>query len=304
MRRLRERELIREWFFLRYWLEGKHLRLRVKPSSLSALPEVRSEVEAAVGAFLAERPSVYDPRLDLPDEDYRERFLLEYSEDQWHERYGTATSMPRRENNTFEFMEYTPEMDRYGGPAGLRISESHFCASSDIVLEIAETQNLHVRTEMLGVLAQLMAIMGLVFFPRPERTAEFFHSHLDKWDDIFGGRHDDYEDGYQRMAPSVRARVRMLYEAVRDDEPERLSGYLRRWLEHCVTLRADVDAALERGELDWGTNEPPRVYTSMLRSYLHMTANRLGATVDKELYLSYVLREAIRAELMNQNGDT
>lgn len=302
VRDLRERGLVRDWFFLRHWLEGKHLRLRIRPESPAALPEVRRELETAVDAFLRERPSVYEDRFDIAEERYRERFLLEFSAEQWRERYGAATRMPRRENNTFEYMEYVPEDFRYGGPVGMRIAEEHFVFCSDTVLEIADTQNLHVRTVMLGALTQLMAVMALAFFDRPDRCAGFFDEYVHFWDSWFADRHGEYGNAYTRMAAPVRARVRLLHGAVRDGDPERVSGYVRGWLEHCVELRATLTGALERGELDFGggplgPEDADAVFTTLLRSYLHLAANRLGATVDSEVYLSYVLGRALREEL-------
>ncbi|WP_170134135.1 lantibiotic dehydratase C-terminal domain-containing protein [Murinocardiopsis flavida] len=303
VRDLRERGLISDWYFLRHWLEGKHLRLRVRPTSLAALPQVQDALETAVAAFLTERPSVYEERFDIAEERYRERFLLEFSEEQWRARYGAAERMPRRENNTVEFMEYVPEARRYGGPEGVRIAEEHFVFSSDTVQELADTQNLHVRTVMLGALTQLMAVTALAFFDRPDRCAAFFDDYVRHWDSWFVGRHNDYEDAYARMSDSLRDRVRLLHGAVRDGGAHRLPGYVGAWLDHCVALRARLTGALERGELDFavgplGPADAEGVFATLLRSYLHLTANRLGASVDSEVYLSYVLGKALREELV------
>src|SRR2546428_6607808 len=71
VRRLREDGLISRWFFIKYWQEGPHLRVRFKPAS----PALREEVSArAVGAlrdFLQRRPALYEADVDGLDDIYK-----------------------------------------------------------------------------------------------------------------------------------------------------------------------------------------------------------------------------------------
>src|SRR6202008_1537114 len=53
--RLRERGLIERWFFIKYWLEGPHVRLRVLPDTGGDPDGVRAEVDAGRTALLGRR---------------------------------------------------------------------------------------------------------------------------------------------------------------------------------------------------------------------------------------------------------
>src|SRR5262245_6381664 len=117
--RLRNRGLIQRYFFIRYWLEGPHVRLRLLPSAHGDAGAVRAEASSAVDAFLRRRPA--PPRVD--DEHthtvYKRLYLAEYGQPRWDACYGPDGSMPLRPNNSYHFTEYEPEFDRYGGPDGL-----------------------------------------------------------------------------------------------------------------------------------------------------------------------------------------
>ncbi|KPC81937.1 lantibiotic biosynthesis protein, partial [Streptomyces sp. NRRL WC-3753] len=49
--------LISGYFFINYWLEGPHVRLRLNPATPQAESEVRRRTEEAVDTFLRERPA-------------------------------------------------------------------------------------------------------------------------------------------------------------------------------------------------------------------------------------------------------
>src|SRR3954464_10964046 len=48
--------LIRGHFFINYWLEGPHVRLRLRPATAAATAEVRDRAAAAIAVFLQQRP--------------------------------------------------------------------------------------------------------------------------------------------------------------------------------------------------------------------------------------------------------
>src|SRR5215218_9452764 len=58
--RLRARGLISRYFFIRYWLGGPHVRLRLLPAEAAGADEVKAVAEADLRAFLARRPALYE----------------------------------------------------------------------------------------------------------------------------------------------------------------------------------------------------------------------------------------------------
>ncbi|MDX3661449.1 thiopeptide-type bacteriocin biosynthesis protein [Streptomyces sp. ID05-26A] len=90
-----------EWYFLRYWETGPHLRVRIRNAQNVDKLEVRLRELIAAQDFEYEEG---DPDW-LPHGDVRE-------------------------------VEYVPETERYGGPAALPIAEEVFCHSTEVAVAV------------------------------------------------------------------------------------------------------------------------------------------------------------------------
>lgn len=124
---LRRRELADEYFFLRYWDGGGHLRFRVLPTDSSAHDgPVRDLVEHRFRRFLAEYPAS-----GTIDADSYARSASAIS--RWERVPGFS---PLRPNNSLEFIPYRRERERYGYGAAVRAVERHFTESSRLALEL------------------------------------------------------------------------------------------------------------------------------------------------------------------------
>src|SRR5688572_3809253 len=122
---LRGRGLIERYFFINYWLEGPHVRLRLKPVNAAATAEVLRTAEEAIAGFLARRPALYE--MDSDYQAFSQRmFRLEYGEQEWIARYGHDGTAPIQPNNSYGMRQYEPEYDKYGGPDGVALAEWHF----------------------------------------------------------------------------------------------------------------------------------------------------------------------------------
>lgn len=300
--KLRADDAISGYFFVRHWLEGSHLRLRIRPR-VERLDTVREIVGNDVRTFLEREPSVYDPERDFDDELYKLRFLNEFSEEQWAERYGSDARMPRNENDTFDYFEYIPELERYGGPRGVELAEWHAEHSSDLVIRLLETNNVHVRTVLLGLSTQLMLTTAFAFTGDAERTARLFASYLAGWERMFGSEYERYERAYQEMSGNLGSRVQRIHAAVTDGRFDGLPEFVREWFDHCTRMRELLAEAAGAGSLrhpetgqplsSLADNDGESALSSLVRSYMHLANNRLGVTVSSENYLSYVLKRAI-----------
>jgi hypothetical protein len=304
---LRERDLISRYFYIRYWLEGPHTRLRLKPARPQDEPAVRQRAEAAVDGFLARRPAVYEVDLELRSDMYKQMFLSEYSQEQWNERYGEDGQMRVHPNNSYDYIEYTPEHERYGGRVGIDMAEWHFEKSSDIALQLAGTTNVHVRSVLFGSAIQMMAVMCMTFLPDAPRAADFLLGYRNYWESSYPtvrqrGRRL-YDKAYRPMASSLGARVRYLHAAVVRQDFGQLTGFVQDWAVHCYELRNRILDLISRRELtfparensaEWeAATDQDLAFRVLLSSYVHMNDNRLGVTIHDEIYLAYVLRQAI-----------
>lgn len=294
-------------FFINYWLEGPHLRLRLKPATAQAVTPVRERASAAIERFLKTRPALYEVKEGFFGELYSTLFELEYPADQREEFTGPDGSMRLRENNTFSFEPYEPEYGKYGGPAGIALAEWHFQHSSDQAIELVRTMNVHLRTVLLGLCAQLMTVMASCFIAEDEALVRFLERYHAFWDGAFASTNlttrAGYERAYDQTADTLGPRLRSIRRAVAEGRGDQLPGFLSGWAAHCTELRDRARVLAERGELvfrSWSGDEDftpdttEHALAMLLSPYLHMTNNRLSVTVRDEAFLSYVLARALR----------
>ncbi|GAA4666621.1 thiopeptide-type bacteriocin biosynthesis protein [Streptomyces chumphonensis] len=303
--------LLAGWFFINYWLEGPHVRLRVRPSAPEHEARVRRRTEEAIDAFLAERPALYEVDTGFLNEFYNTLFDVEFSGQDRAPYLDGEGRMNLRPNNSRHAMEYAPEYGKYGGPVGIDLAEWHFRHSSDLVVEAFDTKNLHLRTVLLGTSAQLMMVMAGCFLPDREELAEFLHSYYEFWHTLYPGTNfigsDEYDTNYAAMAPDLARRFALIREATSAEDPAaRLPAFLARWAVHCRELRARAVAAAEAGELvfrswdgerDERITDPGQALRVLLSPYMHMTNNRLHVTMRDEAYLAHVLARSLHEPL-------
>lgn len=300
---LRAEGLIDGWFFIRYWMEGPHIRLRLHPTDPDDRAVVLARAEHAAETFIKTRPSLYKSDPTVLGTLYKDMFLMEYTEAEWEARYGADGAMPMQESNTIAEYPYEPEYVKYGGPAGVALAEQHFERSSDTVLRLVATTNLHVRNVMFGLALQLMAVSTLTFLPRPEDGTRFHEGYQTMWETTMLAKdsptRDGFETNYQEMAAQLGERLSAVRTAIESGRPETLPGFLGAWAVHLGELRDRVLAATEAGDLVFPerildgdrvvTTDPAVTLRTMLVPFIHMTNNRLGVSIVEEVYLSHLL---------------
>lgn len=304
---LTEEGLLDGYFFINYWLEGPHLRLRLKPRRAADAELVRERTSAALEEFLRGRPALYEVKAGFLADLYETLFTLEYSEEQRAGYLGEDGRMKLRPNNSFEERPYDPEFGKYGGPAGIELAEWHFQHSSDLVIEAARTMNLHLRTVLLGLSAQLMMVMSGTFLADDESLLGFLDSYHTFWNEAFSGTTFTADQGYDRaynaMGDRLPERFRRIRQAVATGELHRLPVFLLGWATHCAELRDRAATLARAGELtfrswdgtrDIHATDPAYALPMLLSPYMHMTNNRLSMTIRDEAFLSYVLARALR----------
>ncbi|MFC8074351.1 lantibiotic dehydratase C-terminal domain-containing protein [Streptomyces sp. NPDC057307] len=303
--------LIDNYFFMNYWLEGPHVRLRLKPADEAAAPAVRARTEQAVDAFLAERPALYEVDSGFLNDFYNTLFEIEFPGSERGHYMDDQGRMNLRPNNSRSAEPYEPEYGKYGGPAGIELAEWHFRHSSDLVIEALRTKNLHLRTVLLGTSAQLMMVMSGTFLPGDRELTEYLESYYEFWHTAFPGTGFigtvEYDKNYAAMAPGLTSHFARIRAAVGAGEPARLPGFLAGWAEHCaelndrarkLTLDGDLVFRSWDGERDERVTDPAVALPLLLSPYMHMTNNRLHVTIRDEAYLSHVLGRTLRESVV------
>ena len=114
-----------EWYFLRYWETGPHLRVRVR--NAQNVDKIQRQLEELIEA---------------------QDFAQQQSEPDW---------LPH--GNVRE-VEYVPETERYGGPQALPIAEEVFCHSTEVAVAVLKATHTDLR-DLLDHYTETLKAQGL-----------------------------------------------------------------------------------------------------------------------------------------------
>lgn len=304
---LREHDLLERYFFINYWLGGPHVRLRLLPKNAAATEEVVRRAEAKLDEFLKVRPALYEVTNDHMLNYYDKLFEVEYADQDMSAHIGPDGRMLLRKNNSHRREQYEPEYDKYGGIAGVEVAEWHFEHSSDMVVEVDRTMNVHLRTVRLGVSLQLMTVMASNFLPDVESVERFFEGYKQFWQRSFDGSDFVTEKGYDKhydaIGGKVGLRVQDIQQAVVAGDLDQLPDFLRRWSEHTQELARRMRQLSVEGKLVFGlrdgrkaVTDPDRALELLLTPFIHMTNNRLTTTIGDEAYLAHLIARVMREQ--------
>lgn len=298
--------LVIDYFYINYWLEGSHVRLRARVAKADA-ELVDEQVLADVREYLAKSPS-YHPMAELADNNFYERlFEGEFEESDRPAYFNTDGSPKFAENNTVEIRPYEPEWLRYGGENGMAVSERFFVESTRMAVLAMRLGNLGVRTILLGISTQLTYVTALCLLRDVEKVQDFFVTYHRRWSNGYDPNPAyGTETGRREHAAttlSIRRQVLTKTQQILDGELAELPPILAHWVEVCTRTRAMVQEAHASSPLlfDVGQGPSPAVSAedalwSLCHSFIHMTNNRMMVSVADEAFLAYQLVAAMNQE--------
>lgn len=235
---LRSERLCDEYFFLRYWDGGPHVRLRVR-----CAPWNRATVRALVGdharAFFANRP--HGPGLDPANYRASARLLAA--------REGTvamfADPLP---SGTVLRIPYRPEHRRYTPALPMRLVERHFHRSSDIMIDVVR------RRPATPARVSLAMALYLIMWHRYRRS---FPGLKDRLEALPPHRPpvSDWRSAVERISGQARM-LAALPERSHED------GSLVAWAREAGSLVESL--------------RPDGSEVEVLNSVVHMACNRIG----------------------------
>ena len=300
--KLKAHAVITQYFFMNYWLEGPHLRLRIKLASETVAAEVEVMVLETLRRFLVERPAVYSIKPEMYAEMFDQLFDLEFAAEERSGHLDENGQMRLQPNNSVTLAAYEPEYGKYGGARGIEIAEWHFEKSSDVVARIVAMFNVHSRPILLGMSAQLSLILAAVFLGDSARIASYmYHYHL-LWKNALGGSVMFSGPQYEKARSTVDlSQMQRRYELICNalDSPDQtLPSPFNEWMAHCIELKARIAVAAPKGDLvfaSWEGGEddvivdPTAALERLMSAYMHMTNNRLQVTLGDEAYLALII---------------
>ena len=250
------------WFFLRYFDDtGLHLRLRLR-----AVPGGAAELSRAIqplcedGLFgLAARPaSTYRPMVTFGEGPAPRNFV------------GVVPDV------------YEPELDKFGGPAGVAIAEQAFQASSEIAIAIMRDERL-LDQPRKTLLPSLMCAAVDVFAPNADHV-ELWRHYAEYWLRELGASAYGWRERFQAKS---RRLAETGYNVVTPDADLSVEGraHVTRWREALAeTARAYRGVPNGGGPL-------------LASQFVHLMNNRLGCHALDEAYLATLLEERARSRV-------
>jgi thiopeptide-type bacteriocin biosynthesis protein len=269
---LRDDHPAMQYFFIRYWEKGPHIRLRIKIQDPDTRQMIQSRLHTWFETYFRSYPS------SLPD---------------------STHDNGNYPNNSVQFIPYQRETDRYGGEEAILLAERVFQRSSDTVLSLVASSPAtwdyttamgHAITlQLIFLLKAGMSLETMITYCRFATGSLSFMT-----DRMMAGSPQEkrrlVDETFARSFEGQRAQLAPYVGYIR----EAIAGaglnddVLERWAEdiaHCLQELYRLNGL----RLLTGTTQP----WAIMNSYAHMTNNRLGVHNRDEPFIFYLLQRAL-----------
>jgi thiopeptide-type bacteriocin biosynthesis protein len=260
---VQEQKIADQWFFIRYFDNGPHIRLRFRGEKEILETKLKPYLLGYFQKYFKEHPQL-NPNWDPS----------------WYAE------------NTIRFVPYRRELSRYGGKRGILIAEEQFQASSHAVLTyLTQVQSFHYE-RALGIALQmhLAAIIG--WGMNKDEAHNFFHHLFQTQDTTL------FAQNFARQKDSIIPALNNLWNAFTKGEETKEVWY-NNWLADMKTIRANLTEAYQKNQIELTPqiihSHKPNPLWYIYESYVHMTNNRLGIDNRDEPFLAYILSQTFKA---------
>lgn len=293
---------VRQYFFIRYWERGPHVRLRFGGDAAVLEERIKPALLAHFGRYFEQFPS-------------------RRVEPAWtHDLPPGKAWFP---NHSVQFIPYEPETERYGGPAALAVAEKQFEASSDAVLALLAENSGWQYSRALGAAIQLHLGFAHALGMRLAEVGAFFAGLAEAWlprayppydapppaEDLENRRREvlgAFGEAFSRQRSVLLPLFIQVWEALEAGDAFE-EAWFTGWLREMRGIGQQLRHLQAAGQLVPPVQLPPGTaapFTDAQRdrwllydSYVHMTNNRLGILNRDEGYLGYLLGEGLREML-------
>lgn len=270
------------WFFLRYWKQGPHIRLRLFLEDSTA-GAILSTAQTRISEYLVEHPSTNAP----PDTRLKE-ILAAIANLDGLDQQQAQELVP---DNTLRLDHYEPEYDKYGGEIGVALAEDLFEQSSEITLDLLSLiRGKSAQRFGIGLTMMLSGLRGAGldeaeiadFLATYSRFWSRYSSQLVKVDWSL-----DFDERKRAFAPHVAS---VLSDRVPAEYPT--AAALARWREvirnatHSLESRADE--ILPKVTMAGPNLTLPQRRQFVWFNYFHTHNNRFGVMPAQEAYVAYL----------------
>ena len=245
-------QLFQSYFFIRYSEGGTHIRLRM-------LTDNKEKLKAFT-------------------KHYFEHFFNEHPSTRTHQH---DSSYP---NNSIQFIDYEPEIERYGGTALIKIAEQHFYISSETVRALMSYFEDWDNEMAIGISLQVQIMFAHAVGLSKEGARQFFENYYKNWLFIFD------EETRKSAAFQTQFDISKHQSTIDfttslwldlEESPDFENAFLKDWYAKTKTIGQQFSAQTLQQRF------------SIYESLLHMTNNRLGISNYNEVLLAFVLKSSL-----------
>jgi hypothetical protein len=293
-----------QYFFIRYLEKGPHIRLRIKADIISIFSVIKPMLEDHFNSYFKKFPS--------------------------HRRKIAIQKFAKKNNwfpdNSVQFIEYSPEVERYGGPEGILVAEKYFHLSSKTVLNAMTNSDNWTYERAIGTAIQLHTAF-VYTLGMDVKQAYLFFLRLYKATLPFAGRfiHKSYDkpinneqlqtatkilaNSYEKNKMILSNYIGTLWDAFHKNLIFH-EDWFNDWLYNCAIICKQVKYLNNNGRLNYpewwfklnpdiDAEDPTQRLILILGSYIHMTNNRLGLLNYDESYISFILMTCFEERTVN-----
>ncbi|WP_422090368.1 thiopeptide-type bacteriocin biosynthesis protein [Tenacibaculum ovolyticum] len=270
--KLEEAKLIEHSFFIRYWENGPHIRLRVLPTKTNV--KIKKLIKQLI-------------------DDY---FTIAFNETKY----------------SIEFNNYIQEIGRYGGTSTIKISENHFQSSSQTVLTcITNNYDNWDYSKAISIAIQMHIVLIKQIFNNLDEVILFFNTFYNNWIQCSikldqGNQitteeivkvNNLFNSSYKRQKESVDFIVKKLWFTEQYED-----SWLSDWsIKSKITSKQIIETkeSFIIKEIVFNetlkVNKEKQILFTLYESYIHMTNNRLGIHLRDEPFIAFLIFNALES---------
>lgn len=257
-----------EWFFIRYWAGGPHIRLRIKCTSenFSCIDKIiYKEMENVEDIFISKSDK---------EQIVRQQSILA-------KRENIEENFNVQDNKSIIRVSYEPEYEKYGRGEILKISEEIFGLSSILCLKLVEKNTF---TEKKYV----YSIWGFLTYIKLSNTftaIELFEQYAIIWSEYMKISVEKFEEN---LKTKIDKEVAGIISFLNEHEKIKKNGEIGKW------EKDTLDKLYIQKKLVGNSQYYKEKFLVILFNYIHVHNNRLGIKPVEEIYISLLLKEAYK----------
>jgi hypothetical protein len=275
---------INSYFFIRYWENGPHIRLRVKTKQKSLCEVLYAQFEKMIGSFFIQYPS------ERPETEAIRHLSVEK---RWFP------------NNSIQKIPYIPELNRYGGERSMDIVEDQFMYSSRFVLEEYSNRQICYEASM-GLAIQMHLGFAKALKLNYKKAGSLFRLFSEIWMprisiDTHNISRESILAQFSTLYTSQKENLTAFMKPIFQNNDQQASNLLwNNWIKPNRVFNNKLCELQEYGlivaqwarskydffnDLDDSEITRWKIYLSLI----HMTNNRLGIKNKDESYIGYLI---------------